>query len=341
MKRVTRWLCILVALGAVGWSGWWYLGARGQEAGIQAWLDKQRKRGWTVETAPVAVEGYPLDFRLSVGKLALSDPRRGWSWSAPMLSAASRSYEPTRIIVTWPDEQVFEGGGDRAQVTSEKAETILDLRPGPSMELRQAATRIENLRITAERGGQSGARSVNVDLVESEPGTAADNSYNLTVDAASLELPGFVLSKIDPTGRLDPLIDRFSIQAFATFRDALGRHTMEKGDVALRAAKITTAGFEWGKMRLTVSGEFTVNAEGYPEGSIQVEAHEWGQMVSLAVQARVIDQSTAKSVTKAINFINGLAGGRKELRAPLTLTGGKIKLGPFNIADAPRLAEKK
>ena len=87
---------------------------------------------------------------------------------------------------------------------------------------------------------------------------------------------------------------------------------------------------------MLVSGSFTVNENGYPEGSVDVEAHEWRQMVGLAVRAELIDRDTGDSVIKAIEFVNSLAGGRDELRAPFNLSGGKIRLGPFAIADAPR-----
>ena len=341
MARVIRWFVVLVVLGAAGWSGWWYLGAQGQEAGVAAWLENQRKRGWQADTGDIDVQGFPMDFRMAVTDLAIGNPRQGWTWTAPILKAASRSYEPTRIVVTWPDNQSFAGKGDVAHVRSALAETVLDLRPGPSMELRQAATRIETLRIEAQRGGKSGADSVSVDLKERDVDLSPPNSYELDVQALKVLLPKFLVEKIDPTGWLKPKIDKVTIRAHGAFEEALGRKTVEKGDVALTAATISEASFEWGPMRLALSGEFTVNAQGYPEGTIAVEAREWRQMVRLAVSAGAIDKGTGDTVIKAIEFVNALAGGREELRAPFQLKGGKIRLGPFAIADAPRLAERR
>ena len=341
MARAIRWILTLAITAAAGWSAWWYLGARGQEAGVEAWLDNQRKRGWQTETGSIEVTGYPLDFRMRIGELVIADPRQGWAWAAPALQAASRSYEPTRIVVTWPDSHTFAGPGDRAMVRSAVAETILDLRPGPSMELRQAASRFETLRIDAQRGGKSGADKVSVDLKERAAELSPPNSYELDVQALEVLLPEFVVQKIDPTGWLKPKIDKLTVKAHGAFRDPLSRHTIETGQAALTAATIREASFEWGPMRLAVSGEFKVDANGYPEGEIAVEAREWRQMVRLAVSAGAIDQGTADTVIQAIEFVNTLAGGREELRAPFKLAGGKIRLGPFAIADAPRLAEKQ
>ena len=340
MAFVIRWILTLTLLGAGGWTGWWYLGATGQEAGIAAWLDNQRSRGWVAETGTIQVEGFPLDFRTTIDDILISDARQGWTWQAPVLKAASRSYEPTRIVLTWPDHQSFSGQGDRAEVRTAFAETVFDLRPGPSMELRQAATRIDMLRIEAERGGKSGAEKVSVDLAERDAALSPPNSYELTVEALEVRLPDFVVRQIDPTGWLEPKIDKLTIRAHGALDQALGRETVERGDVSLRAATISEASFEWGPMRLALTGRFTVNAQGYPEGEIAVEAREWRQMVRLAVSAGAFDVKTARSIIQAIEFITAMAGSN-ELRAPFKLAGGKIRLGPFAIADAPRLAEKR
>lgn len=340
MAVVIRWLMSLALIGAAGWSGWWYLGAGAQEAGIEAWLDNQRGRGWVARTESIQVEGFPLDFRTTITDIHVTDTRQGWSWDAPVLKAASRSYEPTRIVVTWPDRQTFASRDDRADVRAALAETVLDLRPGPGMELRQAATRVETLRIQAERGGKSGAEKLSVDLVERDADRSPPNSYELTATALDVRLPEFVIRQIDPTGWLKPKIDRLTIRAHGAFAQALGRRTVETGTVDLTAATIAEASFEWGPMRLALSGQFTVDPQGYPVGEIAVEAREWRQMVRLAVSAGVLDDQTAQSVIKAIEVVNALAGGREELRAPFRLAGGKIRLGPFAIADAPRLAER-
>lgn len=340
MAGVIRWLVTLALLAAGGWSGWWYLGASGQEAGIAAWLDNQRDRGWIAETGAIEVEGFPLDFRTTITDVQIADTRQGWTWEAPVLKAASRSFEPTRIVLTWPDRQSFTGQGDRAEVRAALAETVLDLRPGPSMELRQAATRIETLRIQAERGGKSGADRLSVDLAERAADRSPPNSYELRIDAREVLLPEFLVARIDPTGWLKPRIDKLTVRAHGALADPLGRATVETRQVALKAATISEASFEWGPMRLALSGQFTVDAKGYPEGEIAVEAREWRQMVRLAVSAGAIDTETAQSVIKAIEVVNALAGGREDLRAPFRLAGGKIRLGPFAIADAPRLAEQ-
>ena len=338
MRRLIRWIAMLSVLGAGAWSLWWYAGARGQETGVAAWLDNQRERGWQAEASDIAVEGYPMDFRLRAVNLALADPRNGWSWQAPVLEAESRAYEPTRIAVRWPPEHSVAVPGDRAEIRSEKMETLLDLRPGPSMELRQAATDVERLMITGRTGWRAGADGLAFNLSEKPAELGPPNSYDLDLEAIALVLPRQVIDRIDPTGWLKPKVDRFTVRGHGAFDEPLARATIETGQVALRAATIREAGFEWGEMRLYVRGDFKVDEDGFPEGKIEVEAREWRQMIRLAVHSDLIDRDTAKSIIKAIEFVTALTGSGDDLSAPFGLSGGKIRIGPFAVADAPRLA---
>jgi len=338
MGRLMRRLTTFAMIGAGAWSLWWYVGARGQETGIAVWLDTQRNRGWVAEAGAVEIEGYPTDFEMRAVDIVLSDPRAGWLWSAPELLAASRAYSPTRIAVSWPREQMFAVPGDRTRIRSEKMETILDLRPGPAMELRQAATVVAALVIDAQSGWQAGARRLVANLAEDAGDQAPANSYSLHLEAAEVILPPQLVAAIDPTGWLKPRIDRLTVLTHGTLGAALGRETIETGVVALHALTISEASFEWGKMRLSLRGALTVDDQGFPVGKIDIEVREWRQMVRLARRSGLIDRQIARSITKAVELATALAGSGEVLNLTIRFRGGKIRLGPVAIADAPQLA---
>ena len=91
-------------------------------------------------------------------------------------------------------------------------------------------------------------------------------------------------------------------------------------------------------MRLVARGAVKIDERGFPVGEISIEAREWRQMIRLAVSARIIDDGTARTITRGIKFLTALTGSGDDLSLPLGLSGGKIRLGPLAIADAPRLA---
>jgi len=150
------------------------------------------------------------------------------------------------------------------------------------------------------------------------------------------DIDGMQNGNLDPTGFLEPRIDRVTVLANAAFDQPLGRGTLERGDTALSRATIREAGFVWGEMRLTVSGAFEVDANGYPVGEIRIEAREWRQMLRLAVRAGVIGRGMADDIARGIELFTAMTGGGDVLSAPFGLSGGKIRLLAFPIADAPR-----
>lgn len=338
MARVLKWLGAGLLLAGAGWSAWWYAGAQGQEQAIRHWLAQQENRGWQAEAGMVEVTGYPIDFRMEVRDLALTDPATGWSWRAPRLIAASKAWQPTRIAVTWPQQQSIAVPGDRATVRSARMDAVLDLRPGPAMELRELSGVIETLAIDAQSEWKVRAKSALVNVTEKPTDLAPPNSYDISVDAVDLVLPKGFVARLDPTGWLKPSVDSLRATGHAAFSSPLDRTTIEEGVLALRAVTIREAGFRWGDMELVVRGDIAVDDQGFPEGRVQVEAREWRQMIRLAQGNGVIDREIAKNITTAIEFVTALTGSGDRLSLPLGLSGGKVRIGPFAIAEAPRLA---
>lgn len=338
MRRLIMIAVGMVLLACIGWSFWWYTGAQAQRAGFQAWLGEQRARGWQAEAAEVGVTGFPTEFRLTVDELALADPANGWAWSAPALWSVSQAWTPTRIAVTWPPEQVLAVPGERAVIRTASMTTLLDVRPGTALELREASSEIAGLAVEATTGWSAAAETAAVRVAERPEGLAPPNSYDLRLTATDVRMPEQLVDRIDPTGWLQPSVDQITVIGHAALAEPIDLATLEEGRIALRAASLREVGFEWGDMKLVVSGAFDVDEQGYPDGAIEVEAREWRQMVRLAVSSGMIDAGTAEAVTTAIEFVTALTGSGDSLSVPLNLSGGKLRIGPFAVADAPRLA---
>ncbi|MEM7423590.1 MAG: DUF2125 domain-containing protein [Pseudomonadota bacterium] len=323
---------------AAGWSAWWYAGAEGQRTGMELWLEDRRQGGWQADAAAIDVTGYPFDFRSRVTDLALADPANGWSWRAPLLTAESAAIEPTRIALTWPRKQVFATTQDTANIKAAEFISHVDLRPGLSMELREIGGEVRNLDIEGRSGWRARAGEIRLDVTEKPVDLAPPNSYDARAIAAQVELPKVLVERLDPTGWLTPSVDRITITGHAAFDAPIDRHMVEQGTLGLRAATIRQAGFEWGDMRLDLRGAFTVDDDGYPDGEIVIKAREWRQMVRIARLSGMIGRDLEDIITSAVEFVSVLSGGGDDLEFPLALGGGALSIGPFAIADVPRLA---
>lgn len=338
---VGRWLlwglgAILIAAGA--WVTWWIIGSEGQRTAFELWLEKQRERGWQAEASNIEMTGFPGAFQLTATDLKLADPANDWAWDAPVLHAESSAAMPTRIAVRWPATQNVGTTQDQVTIQSDTLETLLDLRPGPAMALREAATDASNLVLTARSGWTGSAASVDLNVKERPEDLAPPNSYDLRGVLTKVELPKALVEKLDPTALLKPELDEVTLIGHAALDHPVDRQTVEDGRIAVRAATIREAGFAWGDMKLVIKGSFTVDDAGYPNGKINIEAREWQRIVQLAVTSGVIDRNMAETIVGAVQLVTAFSGGGDDLNVPLGLKNGEVRLGPFAIAEAPRLA---
>lgn len=338
MKRILSGVFGLATLAAAAWMVWWFIGAEGQRTAFEMWLENQRERGWQAEAAKVEMSGFPGAFQLAVTDLKLSDPRNGWAWSAPTLNAESSAAAPTRIAVDWPSTQTLGTTQDNVTIEASPLKTLLDLRPGPSMELREAATDVKELTITSRSGWVGGANTVELNIIEKPEDLAPPNSYDFRGAALDVKIPRELLDNLDPTGLLEPTVEKITLTGHAAFDDPIDRSTVEESQLAVRAATIREAGFAWDDMMLVLKGSFRVDDAGYPVGKLEVEAREWRKIVQVAARSGAIGPDLAETIIGAVEFVTALSGGGPNLKVPLSLSEGAIRIGPLAIASAPRLA---
>ena len=137
-------------------------------------------------------------------------------------------------------------------------------------------------------GWEGGATSVELNVIERPEELAPPNSYDFRGTALEVRIPRELLESLDPTGLLDPTVEKVTLIGHAAFDDPIDRLTVEESRLAVRAATIREAGFTWDDMKLVLKGSFRVDDAGYPVGKLQVEAREWSKIVELAVRSETI-----------------------------------------------------
>ena len=97
----------IIALAALGWTGWWFLIASAKEAALNAWLAERRAAGWVADAEAVEVAGFPYRVDTTVRGLELANPEAGWAWSAPEFQFLTLAYQPNHLIAIWPTGPVL------------------------------------------------------------------------------------------------------------------------------------------------------------------------------------------------------------------------------------------
>ena len=102
MRALIGVVVVLVTL----WSGYWFVGSRGVEAGLAAWIDARRAEGWVAEYSDISTIGYPNRFDTTISDLALADPATGLAWNMPFFQILTLSYTPNHIIAVFPGNRL-------------------------------------------------------------------------------------------------------------------------------------------------------------------------------------------------------------------------------------------
>ena len=332
--RMLNVLFTCLVLGALAWTGWWYAVALGQEKALETWFDRRAAKGWQAEHGEIRLTGFPFRLERTIPEIRLADPDAGWAWAAPYLEIASGPVSPTRFDLAWPPSQSFAVPGERAEIASDVLGARLAVRPETALRLVEASVQAAGLDIAARSGWDASAASVEARVAA----RANDAGYDVTVKAERVVLPRPLMARIDPLGVAGRELDRLAVDGAAVLTRPLDREVIEGARIGLLEANIRSARMQWGEIRLEVAGGIRVDDEGYPEGNLDVTAHHWREIVSMARRSGVIGQEMAEALTSALELVAMLGGNRERLDATLRFESGRVWLGPVPLGDAPRLA---
>ncbi len=337
--RIVGILFSALIMGALVWAGWWYALAKGQEAGLAAWFDDRADHGWQAEYTEIGMTGFPLRLEREITDIQLADPKTGWAWSAPWLRVVSDTFTPNRVEVTWPDAQSLAVPGERTDITSRTMAAQLELKPELALGLTHASVDVAGLDVRARPGPAGRGWTASAGVVEADVAERVnDDGYTITFKAEKVILPEPLMARIDPTGLAGRELERMTFDGSAVFDAPLDRTLIEDGHLALRAATIRRAEFQWGQMRLDAKGKIKVDKQGYPKGKIKITARHWREIIALAQRSGAIGSDVAKALETALELVALLGGDRDELDATLKFKDGHVWIGPISIGKAWRLA---
>ena len=334
--RLAKILVAALAVAALAWSGWWWIGSGAKEEALAGWLAERRAEGWQAEAASIETTGFPSRFDTRIADLALADPEEGWAWRTPFMDILMLSYRPNAAVVALPSGQTLAVPGARARLDADRLRGSIRFAPGPSLALERLSLDADAPRIEAEAGWSASAATLDAHIRESAPNTAPENGYDLWFDAEQVALPRPLIEAVDPTGALPAIFDRFVIDARAAFERPLDRFAVEEGPPGARAISLKALEARWGELSLSASGALEADAEGYAEGEITVRAENWREMLRAAERAGAVGEQLAGALEFGLGLLAGFSGG-DTLEAPLTFRGGRASIGPIPIGRAPRI----
>ncbi len=331
-------LAICLALAAA-WAGYWFIGSSALTSGIAAWFDAQRGQGWVAEYEDLKVQGFPSRFDTTLTAPRLSDPVSGVGWQAPFFQLLTLSYTPNHVIAIWPNSQSITGPAGDYTLTSADMRASLVVAASTELAPERATLTAGAISIAPDGSAEGDALSMASLRLAAERREGADLQngaarYHLGLAADEVAPPATFLAQIARNASLPRVIDSVIADVTMDFTAPWDLGAFESARPQPARIDITRIAATWGAMSLTASGVLDVDAQGLPEGSVNVSAKGWREMLDLARRAGAITPDMATTAERALGM---MAGGADALEVPLRLGEGRVWLGPIPIAPAPVL----
>lgn len=334
----------LVALLIAGYGWWWRVVADGVRQNVAAFQTEQAALGRQLVWDSFAVEGFPYRIETTVTAPRYTAPDHGTQWTGERVVVHVQPLALNRAVVSLEGLQHFFYGSDGRWI--------------------QTDGRADKALVTI--ASADGSLSVGIDVVRLTGKATIDSSdYNLIVEAGDAAVKwsegdaGEALSRVDflvrlknvaLQGKIDlPLgrnIGLFEIDAGLK----LPTDVSEPSALAMFAAwrisgtpiDLRRLELDWGGVRVSASGTFTLDAQSLPEGRFQLKLGNHPRILELLRTYGWITAEThamAKPVLDVLAFASG--DPERRISVPLRIERGVVYLGPARVATLLPAAEEE
>lgn len=318
-----RLIIAAVVLAALGWAGYWWVGARAVETAFATWFEAREAEGWQAEVAELEVNGFPNRFDTTLTEPRLADPATGLAWQAPFVQFLSLSYRPTDVIAVFPNTQtILTPLGAYTLQTSEMRASLF-LGATPRLPLRRVSL-VANTPVLAGDGWQMQAEVYRKAMYETE---GLENTYDLGVETLALVLPEILRRRLDPSGLLPEALGVLRLDAQATFDTVWDIGALEDRRPQPTKINLREARGEWGDLLLRATGSLEMDARGLPTGRIDIKAGNWRQILEVARRSGALPDSLADLIERGLEGLAALSGRSDTLDIPLSFDQGQMRIG--------------
>jgi len=331
---------IALALGLV-YSVYWQQLATGIETGIDDWFQARRDQGWQAMHQGVLVGGFPFSLVAEIKAPQLARPGR-WSWAGPTLKGEAWPWRPGQWTVLAPGRHTgsLDAGGKVRNLAAKLgfARAVVLVERG---RLGYAEASVEDARVRdTEAGGETRLERLHLTAREPVPESAPkvpDRPPASLVATLEFETLALAENLATPLGRtvdtvtLDARLlgriggDDDRPAALAGWRDAGG------------IVEVEALSVEIGSLELDADGTLALDANLQPQAAFAARIRGFDEAVDKLTAARVIGGATATAAKLVLGALAKVppGGGRREIKAPVTLQEQKLYVGPISVGRVP------
>lgn len=316
-----------VILAFAAWSGWWWFASSTAKTAAEDAFVAARAQGYAAGHGGIAVAGFPNRVDLTVTRPEFAAASGDWGWKAPFVQLFALTYKPWHVIAAFAPEQEIATPFGPLALKAGKLQSSLVLVPGVDLTLDRSQLAGEALSLSGGFG-EIGVQSFSL---ATRQALAAANGHDIGLDLQEIALPPAV-QELLPAAEFPPGQAALHVETEAVFDAPLDRHA------AVSQPKLTQLTFRnsalsWGAARLGVTGSLKPDAEGRAEGQLMLEISGGAEILRAAQALGLI----SADLQRKLEMLTLAARNGQPLTLPLVFASGQVRLGPFPLAEAPRL----
>jgi hypothetical protein len=323
--RVILWLAL--GLGVL-WGGYWFVGARMIEGGVNDWFAQSGTQGIEATQDGISVAGFANRFDLTVTNPQLRDPVTGWGWQAPFAQVFAMTWKPWHVIAALPHTQTIVTPDQSIDLASSRLQASLRLKPVADLPLEEVVLAGDDVLLTSTAGWRVAAKSVVAAMARQ-----GDNGQRLGLDVAGLTPDPVLTAKLPELG---PVLDLVHLDATLTLSAPLDRH-MAQTQPRMTGVKLTAFNLTWGKLVITASGDVVPGADGLALGKLAFRFQNWRSIPALLVEMGLVLPGMGNTITRGLDVMARSGPDPELLAIDLVFADGRMMLGPLPLGPAPRL----
>jgi hypothetical protein len=311
---------LLVALCA-GYTIWWRSTAARIAAQSSVWIDASRAEGWTIETGPLAVGGFPFGWRLDAGAATATRPD-GTRIESKRLVAHSALWSRGVRVDGDAIALRLPAGASRPVGALEAAHGEAQLDFG-------AANRIDvTLDTVSWRAGDAAP-------VTARQAKLLREANNLSASLDELHLPnasplGDTVQKLELAGTAEPSLPQ-----------GLDTASMQRWREASGVLQLGRVGLLWGPLSLTGEGTAALDAQGRIELAGTARLTGWSETIDALVATGSVKPNGGALAKAGLGMLakpkDGAPKEKGEVQIAVAIQDGQLYLGGIRLGPAPVL----
>jgi len=331
MRRLVLISSAVLALVWAGYSGYWFYTAKRLSAGVGPWAEARRADGYTLQWSKLAVEGYPLAFRLRFADATIAGVRPlPFAAALPILTGETAVWDLKHWHLEAPQGMHVEAPGAGEAITAQALDGDLGFGApeGTGVDL--------TLHGITAGGVVSGLHiddaAMHLTIPAAPPASHRDAAIAAAIRLAKITLPW----QLPPFGS-----DIEAVRLAATVKGAMPSGSLRQALDAWRAdggtVEVEDGALRWGKLAVTTTGTLALDEALQPMGALTATIEDHAAIVDAAVASGDLPAGNANFVKAFLGLMaKPGADGKKRLTLPVSLQNDRIYLGPAQIARLPR-----